>query len=204
MKKLNSGLSTGVALIASSLLLVACSSKAPVAEAPKPSPAPAVPDCIYPGTQAAAPGWVCDAPVQGYPVSAVGAYEKTSAGVQFQKDQAAAAARVALAARMKTQVANMIKQYVETTGTSDNETVDKVNSSVSKLITNQSVEGAAVIRSMTAPNGVMYVLVAVTDDQLRKNTETAVRTSMKNDQALWQKFQGGKAMDELAAEIARQ
>ena len=37
-----------------------------------------------------------------------------------------------------------------------------------------------------------------------KLTEAAVKTSMNNDRALWQKFQAGKAQDEMAADIAKQ
>lgn len=193
MNKQVSLLAIGTAM-ASAMWLAGCSS-APVAKTP---------DCVFPGTQAAAPEWVCDAPVPNYEVAAVGAYEKTAAGVQFQKDHAVAGARVALAQRMKTHVANMIKQYAETTGAGSTETVDKVNASVSKLITDQSLEGSALVKSIVAPNGTMYVLVAMTPAQVQQAVEAKLRTSMNNEQALWQKFQAGKSQDELASEIAKQ
>ena len=50
--------------------------------------------CVFPDSpRILAPDWVCGAPVDGLELSAVGSYRKTSAGSQFQKDQAAAAGR---------------------------------------------------------------------------------------------------------------
>jgi hypothetical protein len=59
-------------------------------------------------------------------------------------------------------------------------------------------------KSLQGPDGTMYVLVGLDAASVQKLTETAVKTSMNNDRALWQKFQAGKAQDELAADIAKQ
>ncbi len=180
------------------LVLVGCASKQ------QPQVLTPVVECAFPNTTAAAPLWVCDAPVEGYDVTAVGSFQKTAAGPQFQKDQAAASARTALAQRMRVQAQNMIKQYAETTGTGQAETVDQVYTSVTKQITNESLAGTTIIRSVSAPDGSMYVLVALKPEQVQKLVEASVKSSMNNEKALWQKFQAGKAQDELAAEIAKQ
>lgn len=179
--------------------LTACGA-APVKEAPKAK----VADCVFPNTQEAAPGWVCDEPVEGVAVSAVGSAEKTAAGIEFMKNMAATAARVQLAQRMKVQVANMVKQFVETTGAGKDETVDRVNTSVTKQITNETLIGTRIFRSRQGPDGTMYVLLGLDEESAKKLTEAAVKTSMNNDKALWQKFQAGKSQDELAADIAKQ
>ncbi|MBI5329797.1 MAG: LPP20 family lipoprotein [Betaproteobacteria bacterium] len=161
------------------------------------------PDCTFPDSPSeAAPAWVCDAPVEGVSVSAVGMHEKSGAGPQFMKDQAAAAARVTLAQQMKVKVTNMVKQYVETTGAAASETVDKVNTSVSKLITTETIEGSRVFRSVTSSKGSMYVLVGLDPMQTKQKAQEALKTSMRNDQALWQQFKAKQGQDELAAEIA--
>ncbi|KAF0206215.1 MAG: hypothetical protein FD173_375 [Gallionellaceae bacterium] len=178
--------------------LVACGAS-PVKEAPK-----KVADCVFPNTQEAAPGWICDEPVEGVVVSAVGSAEKTAAGIEFMKNMAATAARVQLAQRMKVQVANMVKQYVETTGAGKDESVDKVNTSVTKQITNETLVGTRIFKSRQGPDGTMYVLVGLDEASAQKLTESAVKTSMNNDRALWQKFQAGKSQDEMAAAIAQQ
>jgi hypothetical protein len=179
--------------------LAACETN-PVKEAPKAK----VADCVFPGTNDAAPGWVCDEPVDGVEVSAVGVAEPTQAGEAFMKQMGATDARVQLAQRMKVQVANMVKQYAETTGAGKDETVDKVNTSVSKQITNETLVGTKVLKTRVGTNGKMYVLVGLDAASVSKLTEAAVKTSMNNDRALWQKFQAGKSQDEMAAAIAAQ
>ncbi len=175
--------------------LAACSS-APVK--------PKVADCTYFGTQDPAPLWICGAPVDGVDVSAVGSAEQSGAGEAFMKQMAATDARVQLAQSMKVQVANMIKQYAETTGAGKDETVDKVNTSVTKQITNETLVGTKIFRTQSGTNGRYYVLLGIDAASVQKITEAAIKTSMNNDKALWQKFQAGKAQDELAAEIAKQ
>lgn len=160
--------------------------------------------CVFPDAQeTVAPGWICDEPVEGIDVYAVGIHERTAAGLQFQKDQAVAAARVSLAQQMRVHVQNMIKQYVETTGAASSETVDKVNTSVSKVITKETLEGSRLFQSKVSPRGTMYVLVGFDSKLAQKKTEDVLKTSMKNERALWQQFKAKQGQDELAAEIAK-
>ena len=125
------------------------------------------------------------------------------AGPNFMKQMAATSARVELAQTMKVEVQNMIKQYAETTGAGDTETVDRVNTSVTKQITKETLVGSRIYRQMPTPTGGLVVLVGLNADTVNKLAEQALKTSMNNERALWQKFQAGKAQDELAAEIAK-
>jgi len=176
--------------------LAACSST--------PEKAAPVAECVFPNSDKAAPLWVCDAPVEGMSVGAVGSSPRSDAGIAFMKQMAATEARVQLAQNMKVQVQNMIKQYAETTGAGSKETVDRVNTSVTKQITDQTLQGTKIFRSIQAPDGTMYVLVGLDEAAAQKLTETAVKTSMGNDQAAWQQFKAQKGQDELAADIAKQ
>lgn len=175
-----------------------------VAACSTPAKKEVVAECVFPGTSTAAPLWVCDAPVEGMSVGAVGSAAKSDAGVSFMKQMAATDARVQLAQNMKVQVQNMIKQYAETTGAGSAETVDRVNTSVTKQITDQTLQGTKVFRSITAPDGTMFVLVGLDEAAAQKLTESAVKTSMNNDRAAWQQFKAQKGQDELAADIAKQ
>ena len=170
----------------------------------KVEPAAAAPSCVFPNTKEAAPGWVCDEPVEGASVTAVGSAPKSQAGIAFMKQMAAADARVQLAQMMRIQVTNMIKQYAETTGAANQATVDQVNSSVTKQITNESLVGTRLVRSITASDGTLYVLVGLDEASVQKITEAAVKTSLNNDRAAWQQFRAQKGQDELAADIAKQ
>ena len=162
-----------------------------------------VSECVFPNSDKAAPLWVCDAPVEGVAVGATGSATKSAAGIDFMKQQAATSARVRLAQQMKVHVANSIKQYAETTGVGDSETVDRVNTATTKQITDQTLVGTKIYRSAQGPDGAMYVLVGIDEAATQKLTEVALRSSMNNEKALWQKFQAGKAQDELAADIAK-
>jgi hypothetical protein len=181
-------------VIALAVMLSACGKDDAVKEAE---------ECVFPDApDTAAPGWVCDQPVEGLAVSAVGVAEKSAAGHSFMKNMAATDARVQLAQRMKVQVQNMVKQYAETTGAADSETVDKVNTSVTKQITDQSLMGTKIYKTRTSPNGNLYVLLGMDGEAVAQATQNALRTSMGNDAALWQQFKAQKGQDELAAAIA--
>ncbi|HEB82642.1 MAG TPA: hypothetical protein ENJ11_07255 [Gammaproteobacteria bacterium] len=177
------------------LVLTACGGKDEVKQA--------APDCVFPDApDTAAPGWICDEPVEGIAVSAVGVAEKSAAGHSFMKNMAATDARVQLAQSMKVHVQNMIKQYAETTGAADSETVDKVNTSVTKQITDETLVGSKIYKTRTSPNGTLYVLLGLDPERAAMATKQALTTSMNNDRALWQQFKAQKGQEELAEAIA--
>ena len=177
------------------LLLAACGGKT--------QPAPSVADCTYPDApDQVAPAWICDEPVAGVELSATGYAKKSSAGHSFMKQMATADARVQLAQTFKSHVSNMIKQYAETTGAADSETVDQVNTSVSKLITSETLIGSRLFKSKTSPTGGLYVIVGLDSTNVQKAAEDSIKSSMKNDASLWQQFKAKKAQEELAADIA--
>lgn len=161
-------------------------------------------DCVFPdATDTTAPGWICDQPVEGVEISAIGSTTKSAAGYDYMKSMAATSARVQLAQNMQVQIRNMIKQFVETTGQTDSETVDKVMTSVTKQITNQTLIGTRIIKTRTSPTGNLYVLIGMDEESVQKASEKALKTSMQNDAALWQQFKAKQSQDELAAEISK-
>ena len=182
-----------ISLTASVLLLTACG-----------SPKKDFADCVFPdATDTVAPGWICDQPVKGVELSAIGSTTKSGAGYDYMKSMAATSARIQLAQNMQVQVRNIIKQYVETTGQADSETVDKVMTSVTKQITNQTLVGTKIVKTRTSPTGNLYVLVGMSEESVQKATEKALKTSMRNNAALWQQFKAKQSQDELAAEISK-
>ena len=167
-------------------------------------PKVAAPECVFPNSQQAAPGWVCNMPVDGVTVSAVGMAQKSGAGLAFMKQMAMTDARVQLAQTVRVRVTNMVKQYAETTGAANQETVDQVNTSVTKQITDETLVGTKLLRTITGPDGTLYALVGLDEASAQQIAETALRTSMNNDKAAWQQFRAQKGLAELAAEIAKQ
>ena len=194
------------------LTLAACGQREPEPE-PTPEPEPAqeiVRECTFPDSpEQPAPLWVCGAPLEGIPLSAVGSYPQTGAGLNFQRQQAMTAARVELAQTLSVKVGNLIKQYAETTGIGDSETVDQVASSTTKQITNETLVGSRLYRQIVNPSSsTMYVLVGLgeegTLEAVRGLVETAASTSQGDERAAWQRVQADKSQAELADAIASQ
>ena len=185
-------------LVALTIGLVACGGKKATKQAEM------VPDCVFPDTNTPAPGWICDEPVPGLDVQAVGVSEKSKAGISFMKDMAAADARGRLAEQMRVRVQKMVKKYLGTTGVADTETVDAAASSTLKTITNEELVGSKVYKTRTGPNGRLFVLLGLDANSTQKIAEKAAKTSMNNDKALWQQFLAKKSYDEMAADIAKE
>ena len=188
-----------ILMLAPLVLLAACSSS------PERSGSSALADCVYPdGSDKAAPGWICDEPVAGVSVSAVGIAGPTKAGPSFQKDTATADARGKLVEQFQVQVDKMVKSYLGTTGIGDSETVDSVSQSVLKTVSSDTLYGSKVFKSRVGPDGSMYVLVGLDENATREAAAQAVASSMNNDNALWQQFQAQQGFDELKESIANQ
>ena len=157
--------------------------------------------CHYDDTEMRAPDWICGTPVEGYPVSAVGSFRGTKAGISFARKQATMDARVQLATEMKAKVGAMVKNHAETTGVGDQETVDAVASITQRQITAEVLYGAKVMNYRKSPDGTMYALVVMDPTQAASVAKNAMVTSYKNKKAEWQRFLGDKAQKELEAEM---
>src|SRR5690554_7105730 len=72
----------------------------------------------------------------------------------------------------------MIKQYAETTGSADSETVDMVNTSVTKQVTKESLAGSRIVRQMSTPTGGMVVVVGLDAASYEKLQQHSIKTSM--------------------------
>lgn len=163
------------------------------------------PDCTFPDAPSTpAPDWICTESADAAEVAAVGSAPFSKAGYDFTEQMAATSARVKLAQRVKLQVQNMIKQYVETTGAADAETVDKVNTSVTKQITDSTLIGSKILNKRTSPNKTLYVLIGMDAKSVQTIAQESIRTSMNNENALWQQFKAQQGQAELAEAISKQ
>ncbi len=150
------------------------------------------------------PAWVMSPPEGG--LSAAGSAEMGGAGFGFAKNEAAANARNELASSLSIKVKRMFKNFVETTGVGDQQTVDKVTSDVSKQVAKVELTGS-VIKKVEKIDNTVWVLVAVQPEvaaQVAGEMKKAAMTSFKNDKALWQKFQAKKGHEELEKEIEKE
>ena len=152
------------------------------------------------------PAWVLVPPEGG--ICAVGSAKVGPAGMGFARTEATANARDEIARILNTRVKNMFKNFTETTGVGDDQTVDKVTTNVSKQLAKVDLSGSIVKKAHhDQANKELYVLVAVQPDVVKTVADTmkqAAITSFKNDKALWQKFQAKKGHEELESQIEKE
>jgi len=164
---------------------------------------PDVEKCMMDGAQA--PQWVCDEGAMEGGLVAVGSAEKNPIGRGFQRQEAVAAARDALARQIGIKVKNMFKQFQATTGVGDAQTAEKATQNVSKQIASQTLNGSKVLKTWVSPKGTMYVLVGMPDpNAVKQAVKQVAKTTLHNDQALWQEFKAKKADAELDAAVDKE
>lgn len=163
-------------------------------------PESALPSCVYPNRQAA-PSWVCDEPVPGVAIQAVGVADTSVAGLNYMQDMAKIAAVKQLSELFKVKVGKTVSQYLTSIAAGGAVSI-KVGESVTQTINSETLGLAKQYHVQTGPEGRMYVLVGLDKDTSKMLLEKAVKISMTKDQAIWLKIQTQKSFDKMAAEIA--
>lgn len=197
---MNKKIKSIVVLLAVNLLVASCATNAKDNISVVASP---VPDCVFPNTEKPAPDWICDVPLPGLAMQAVGVAEKSKAGMSYMRDLAKLNAQGDMVEQYRVNVDKRVKAYLGSTGIGNEETIDKAASSTKKSISSGSLRGAKVYRSRVGPDGRLYMLIGLSPQADKALMKESIRTSMKNDQALWQEFKAQKSHDEMAADIAK-
>jgi len=177
-------------LAAVSLLMVGCIGGKPKTE---------LADPCFKG----APQWVVNPQVEGA-IAAAGSSKKSAGGMQFTRDAAMANARSEISRVLEVKVKTMMKDFTQVTGVGDDQTVDKVTSSVSKQVSSQVLQGTMQKDAWFSPCSELYVLVVLDPSKVADATKKQVLSSMKKDSALWQQFQAQKAQKELDAAVDKE
>ncbi|MDQ1263920.1 MAG: hypothetical protein QG559_921 [Campylobacterota bacterium] len=147
-----------------------------------------------------APKWTCVPELKGF-YSAVGIAERSAAGMAYMRKVALANGRSDLAQQIQTLVKDKITIYTGTTGSAKSETVDQATETVTKQVAKVDLAGSKAIDMWTAPSGALYMLVTVSKDDANEQIRSNLRTSFKNEQALWQQFKAKNALEDLEKEF---
>ena len=149
-----------------------------------------------------APEWACgNANIEGA-ITAVGIAPISKAGRGFTTREAQAQGRSNLAQQIQSLVKDKVEQFTRSTGVGDDEVVDKVSTQVSKQVAKVTLKGSKQIKSWENANtNELYVLMAVPEKSMNAEAKKQVKSSFKNDQALWQQFQSKNALDSLEKEF---
>lgn len=152
---------------------------------------------------ALAPQWVCDSAIEGAAYAAVGI--GTSKNASMKESQAMTRARAKLAYQVETKVKAKTEDFMRATGNGDAETMDAVTTAVTKQTAKLDLRGSKKVKSFRSKDGKLYVLVAVSEEAVNAKVKDTIKesskTSMGNDQALWQQFQSKQALDALDKEF---
>jgi hypothetical protein len=149
-----------------------------------------------------APKWTCIPIVDGY-YAGVGVAKKSAAGMGMMRRVALANGRSELAQQIQTQVKDKLETFTRTTGNGTSETVDQVNTAVSKQIAKVDLKGSKGVDVWSAPSGDLYMLVTVPQSAVNEKVKETIKngSSLKNDNALWQQFQSKQALEGLDKEF---
>ena len=152
-----------------------------------------------------APEFTCDPYAEGSIVSLGIAKMNAGGDKSMQRTEAMASARDGLARQIEVKVSNLFKSFKSTTGSGDAATFDKATSDVSKQLASQTLSGSRQVgRSWRHPStNELFVMVGISNAPVKAKMEEAVKTSFKNDKAMYQKFLASKADGELDRELEK-
>jgi len=188
-----------MAVAAATVLLTGCMGGAKAPEAPK----QAEPDFRCKQDNQLAPEWTCNPYLEGS-IVALGIAQKNAGNDQgMQRAEATAEGRDALANQLSVKVSTMFKSYKATTGSGTDATFDKSNSKVSKQLASQTLNGSKGVKTWKSNAGTMYVLVGLSNEPVKQQMEKTMKTSFKNDKAMYQKFLAAKADGDLDKELEK-
>lgn len=124
--------------------------------------------CLFPKSGKRAPIWVCDAKIDGLAVTAVGSAARSRAGISFMEQMATADARAHLAQNLSGAVQDKIAGR---TNAANKDAADRDRALITR-ITNESLQGTKVIKRAYGPNGTLYVLVGLDEENAKKLNES--------------------------------
>jgi len=150
-----------------------------------------------------APKWTCmpDSSVEGS-ITDLGSAPYSKLGAGFTRREALANARSSLAQQIEALVKDKVETFTRSTGVGSREVADKVSTQVSKQTAKVSLKGSKQINFWQHPQTkTMFVLVGINENAMNEEIKSSVRSSYKNDEALWQQFQAKNALEGLEKEF---
>lgn len=109
-----------------------------------------------------------------------------------------------MAANIKSRVEASVKNTITQTGVADDPvSTDGLASTTAAQFTTETLAGVKPIKQAINPKtNLVYILVGADEKLIEQTIKNKVRTSMNNNAAMWQKYQGKKSFDELTNDIA--
>ena len=146
-----------------------------------------IPQCTFPDSpQQKAPSWVCEAPVKGLAVQAMGMNDNGAAGISHQRQLAIVDAQTLLAAQLKNKTKLAIANYSATKGQAGQMMIAKESSITQSLVVDKELSGVRIYQSIMSQGKVFYTLVGMDEATLKANIKKVVTQSIQANDELWQ------------------
>ena len=137
-------------------------------------------------------------------LSAVGSAQIGNAGLQFARTEALANGRDEIARMLQLKVSNMVKNFTQTTGIGDDQTVDKVSANVSRQLANQTLTGSKAKETwISSECNELFILVVADAPSMEEDIKAQITSSYRNEQAIWQQIQAKNALKEMDEQIEK-
>lgn len=135
-------------------------------------------ECTYPDApNHDAPTWICEKPIDGIHLQAVGYSRELASGPGMMKDVAAAEARVYLAANFATDIqARYTRLASDNMTDGDSEVIDNIEN-LTENLTAMNLKHSRIYTTSVSPNGGMYVLVGLDKVSYESNVEALLALS---------------------------
>jgi len=149
-----------------------------------------------------APSWVCNQDI-GYKdqLKDLGiAPYRGSGEFGFARREAMANGRSNLAQQIQTEVKDKVATFMEKTGLGERATIDKVTTQVSKQVARVSMTNSHQLEFWDSGTS-LFILVGIPKKDVNSKIGASVRTSLKNDDALWQQYKAKNSLDGLDKEF---
>ncbi|WP_127026065.1 LPP20 family lipoprotein [Rheinheimera mangrovi] len=162
--------------------------------------------CMFPDApKKSAPGWICDQPVEGLYMQAVGYSAKLASGPGMMKDIAAAEARNQLATSFSTDVASKLTRVTSEKlagpQSASTDTIERIQKNVSAM----EIVNSKIYRTQYSPSGNMYVLIGIDAKAYEQNINKLLNQSVDTENPeLYRKFllqEAEAALDKAAEKL---
>ena len=145
------------------------------------------------------PQWYQEPTALGDKYAASGSAKPNKGGdVELQRIEASAVARAELARQMEIRVKDMFKRATQELGMGDSQTMDHAVQYATKQISDVTLRNSQQKKLFVdSKSGVLYTLYVLDSASVHEQIKQSVSSSLKNEDALWQKFQATQAWKEL-------
>jgi hypothetical protein len=146
------------------------------------------------------PDWVLR-PSYKNGIAGVGSSKITELGFDFARKEAMANARSDLAKQIGLKVNSTLKSYTTKAGVGDNAAVDKMVEEVYEDIVSQDLFNSRIIEAWENPQGELYVLMVIDNDDIIRSAEKAVKNINTSTNPELMKLKADEANDRLHQEL---